>query len=124
MPFLNNMDTHLRTGEIGEGIACDYLQARGYKIIEVNFKRRYGEIDIVTKLKNIFVFVEVKTSASNVMPEWQITPHKLKKFKRIIEGYSLENKLYGIEVRADAIFINFDSKTGDHTLEHVEGIEF
>ncbi|MBI5421117.1 MAG: YraN family protein [Parcubacteria group bacterium] len=118
------MKTHLRTGEIGEGIACDYLRGKGYKIIEVNFKRRYGEIDVVTTLNGIFVFVEVKTSASAVMPEWQITPHKLKKFKRIIEGYLLEKKLYGKEVRADAVFINVDPKTGEHTLEHIEGIEF
>lgn len=118
------MNTHLRTGEIGEGVACDYLEAKGYKIIEVNFKRRYGEIDIVTTLKGVFVFVEVKTSASNVMPEWQITPHKLKKFKRIIEGYLLEKKLYGKDVRADVIFINFNLKTGEHALEHIEGIEF
>jgi len=118
------MNTHLRTGEIGEEIASDYLKTKGYKIIETNFKRRYGEIDIVAKLKNIFVFVEVKTSASSVMPEWQITSHKLKKFKRIIEGYILENKLYGMEMRADTIFINFDSRTGKYALEHVEGIEF
>ncbi|MBI5152850.1 MAG: YraN family protein [Parcubacteria group bacterium] len=118
------MHTHLRTGEIGEGIACDFLKAKGYKIIEINFKRRYGEIDIVTKLNNIFVFVEVKTSASSVMPEWQITPHKLKKFKRIIEGYFLEKKLYGMEVRADVILISFNPKMGEHTLEHIEGIEF
>jgi len=118
------MNTHLRTGEIGEGIACDYLKSNGYTIIELNFKRRYGEIDIVAKFKNMFVFVEVKTSASNVMPEWQITQHKLKKFKRIIEGYVLEKGLHGIEICADAIFINFNPKTSEHTLEHVRGIEF
>ena len=118
------MKTHLRTGGIGEGIACDYLRAKGYKILEINFKRRYGEIDIVAKLKNIFVFVEVKTSASNVLPEWHITSHKLKKFKRIIEGYVFENKLYGTDVRADVVLICLGLMAEERPLEHIEGIEF
>lgn len=50
-------------GKFGEDIACDYLVDKGYKILSRNFFTRYGEIDIVTKLRDSLVFIEVKTRA-------------------------------------------------------------
>lgn len=44
------------TAKLGE-----YLENKGYKIIERNFRKGYGEIDIIATHKNILVFVEVKT---------------------------------------------------------------
>ena len=111
-------------GEIGERLAKEYLLKNSYRIISTNFRKPYGEIDIVTRLKKTLVCVEVKTSASNIKPEWQMTPHKMKKFKRIIEAYLFENNLQEIPVRADAILINLDPLSGNHTLDHIEGLEF
>ena len=48
-------------GNIGEDIACKYLKNIGYRIIERNFSCKQGEIDIVAKDKNEYVFIEVKT---------------------------------------------------------------
>ena len=47
-------------GNFGENLAAQYLQNHGYRIIERNFKARYGEIDIIASIHNILVFVEVK----------------------------------------------------------------
>ena len=49
------------TAVIGEDIAVNYLKKKGYKIIERNFRKGYGEIDIIALKKNVLVFVEVKT---------------------------------------------------------------
>lgn len=43
---------HIRIGKIGENIACEYLESKGYKIIERNFRRKWGEIDIVCKKRS------------------------------------------------------------------------
>ena len=42
---------HIRIGRIGEDIACRYLRSKGYEIIERNFRKKWGEIDIVCKKK-------------------------------------------------------------------------
>ncbi len=51
------------TGKLGEKLAAMYLQAKGYKIIQTNYRsNRFCELDIVAKNKDdIYVFIEVKT---------------------------------------------------------------
>ena len=51
-------------GKIGEDAAADYLMNQGYLIICRNFKCMQGEIDIIAKDGESFVFVEVKTRTS------------------------------------------------------------
>jgi putative endonuclease len=53
------MDTK-KLGKIGERYACDYLVKLGYKIIEVNYFSKMGEIDIIASYKDEIRFVEVK----------------------------------------------------------------
>ena len=48
-------------GKEGEDFAADYLQKQGYEIIDRNFECKQGEIDIIAKEKNEYVFIEVKT---------------------------------------------------------------
>ena len=48
-------------GRIGQNFAEKYLRGLGYKIIVKNFNTRWGEIDIIAKDGDCFVFVEVKT---------------------------------------------------------------
>lgn len=51
-------------GEQGEALAVSYLQTKGYRILERNFRIRSGEIDIIAFDKKSLVFVEVKTRRS------------------------------------------------------------
>lgn len=48
-------------GEAGEEYAVKFLKKKKYKILERNYRKRYGEIDIIAENKNYIVFVEVKT---------------------------------------------------------------
>lgn len=50
-------------GEIGETLACEELQRRGYEIVARRFRWRGGEIDIIARDGRTMVFVEVKTRA-------------------------------------------------------------
>ena len=55
------MVTKSETGKLGEDIACEYLVNRGFIIIERNFRKPWGELDIIAKdSKGVLVFVEVK----------------------------------------------------------------
>ena len=48
-------------GKKGEDIAVKFLKRMGYKIIETNYNTKFGEIDIIAKIKGTLSFIEVKT---------------------------------------------------------------
>ncbi len=79
-------------GNIGENIAERFLAEKRYRIVGKNFRRKFGEIDIIVKATDgMLVFVEVKTlrnyGPEGLKPEDNLSSAKLKKFKRICEGY-------------------------------------
>ncbi len=50
-----------KIGQIGEDAVCQYLEKNGYKVIDRNYLRKWGEIDIVAKKGKMIHFVEVKS---------------------------------------------------------------
>jgi len=115
-------------GNIGEKIAVKYLKNCGYKILEKNFRKRYGEIDIVALKKNGFfsknkelIFVEVKTKTKNkgYNPEENINFRKRKNLIKTAKYYILKNK-YNINWRIDTIIIELDPITRKANLRHIK----
>jgi putative endonuclease len=94
-------DNHLEVGKIGEEIACRFLISKGYKIIDRNFSRSYGELDIIAKKGKNINFIEVKTISrennntvtqetnqiDGYRPEEKVNPNKVLRLRRIIEVY-------------------------------------
>src|SRR5438046_1996750 len=88
-------------GKKGEEIAVQFLKKKGYKILEVNFHKQYGEIDIIAIApsypllgrgegsRGTLVFIEVKTRTSNQFgtPFESITPWKLKSLIKTAQLY-------------------------------------
>jgi putative endonuclease len=56
----DNILMNVKKGMIGENLACDYLLKNGYKILQRNYRSKFGEIDIVALDNKILCFVEVK----------------------------------------------------------------
>jgi len=52
------------TGNLGEKMACGFLENNGYKVIETNYRCRHGEMDIIARQCETLVFVEVRTKKS------------------------------------------------------------
>ncbi len=50
-----------KIGDLGEGISCNYLKNKGFSIIDRNYWKPWGEIDIIASKKGVIHFVEVKT---------------------------------------------------------------
>lgn len=71
--------TNHATGHRAEKDAARYLESLGYKIIELNWKTRYCEIDIVARKEDTIYFIEVKHRSSNRFGDGldYITPKKL-----------------------------------------------
>ena len=98
--------------KFGEDKACEYLKRLGFKIIERNFRKGYGEIDVVAieetkKDGKILVFVEVKTRTSNVFgsPLEAITYWKLKELIKTAQYYKLTHPRLPESLRIDAVSV-------------------
>lgn len=110
-------------GKHGEDIASDFLSKKGFKVIERNFKKRYGEIDIVAIDDNVLVFVEVKTRSSSKYgsPLESITPWKLRAVIKTAQYYKLTHSKLPEQLRIDAISIElFDGRMPK--IEHIKNI--
>lgn len=93
-----------KTGEIGENIAVKFLMKQGYIILDRNYTKKWGEIDIIAEKNNKLYFVEVKSvSRSNLdmvtretldayRPEDNMHPWKLKRLSRAIQTYLMSDK--------------------------------
>jgi putative endonuclease len=103
-------------GQRGEDIAWEYLKKRGYKILERNYRCRYGEIDLVAKDGETIVFVEVKSrrSAAFGEPEESVGVAKQKKISTVALCYLEEKHLHNHEARFDVVSIL--TTTGEHKI--------
>lgn len=89
-----------RIGKIGEEIATKYLVNRGFRVICRNYRKKYGEIDIICEKEHKLFFVEVKSSRINevtrgtdrMMPEEHVDRKKLQKIERTAMAYLEENR--------------------------------
>lgn len=96
-------------GNKGEDLACEYLVKNGYTIIERNKHfSKLCEIDIIAKLKNKIVFVEVKTRKTDAFgaPMESITKSKYNNIKTGVISYVQENKIKDYQIDAIGITLH------------------
>ena len=109
-------DKNIKTGFLGEDIASIFLKNKGFTVIGKNYRKKWGEIDIICKKEETIHFVEVKTIigkiSSGIMPEENVHQEKLKRLFRTIETYCAENKMGDNEWQLDviAVFLDIDNK--------------
>jgi len=107
---LQKSPQQIRLGKLGEDIACVFLSKKGYKILQRNFKARYGELDIIALYENTLVFIEVKTRTNLRFgtPEEAITPRKLHELIQTAQYYVLLHPELPKLLRIDVIGIMMD----------------
>lgn len=95
-------------GQQGEEVAAHYLQAKGYKILERNYRCRSGEVDIVAEEKGDLVFVEVKSRRSKRYgnPAEAVTPRKQGQISKAALCY-LGDRHRGRAARFDVVTVQF-----------------
>ena len=113
-------------GDAGEKIACYFLKNKGYSILEINYQKQTGEIDIIAKLNGTLHFTEVKTRTnfSNDKfgaPQESVNYHKQKRLIKTALFYLLENKYpdnTNWQIDVIAITIDKDKKTAK--INHIK----
>lgn len=122
-----------KVGEIGENVACRFLMKRGFEIVERNYWKKWGEIDIIAKKGGILRFIEVKTVSCVTLdavsyetdayrPEDNIHPWKLKRLSRTMQTYLLEKGNDDIEWQFDVIAIYLDMSNKKAKVNFLEDI--
>lgn len=107
---------NLATGKLGEEIARQYLEKKGYKIIEQNYRTKFGEIDLLARTGSDLVLVEVRTKRGEMFgtPEESINKKKLRKLWL--------NARVKRATRVDAVCIVLKPDNTVERLEHYENI--
>ena len=111
----------------GENKACEYLRKKGYKIIERNFRKRYGEIDIIaidsSETEKVLTFVEVKTRTSDEFgsPLEAISPWKLKSLIKTAQFYKMTHPKLPESLRIDAVSVLLQDGQV-RKIEHIKNI--
>jgi putative endonuclease len=117
-------------GDEGEEHAVKYLEKQGYRIVQRNYLRKWGELDIIAKRKGVLYFVEVKSVTSNFYisgPDWyrpEDNMHRLKaqRLKRAVQSYLAENGL-SIETDWEFSLITVVMKRKSRELYKIEHLE-
>jgi putative endonuclease len=119
-------------GDIGEEFAVKKVEKEGFKVLERNYLRKWGEIDIVAQKENVLYFIEVKTRVTSFYinreewcrPEDNLHQRKLMRLKRAIQTYLLENgRSLEEEWEFSAIIVILKRKTHEvYKIEHLENL--
>ncbi len=107
-------------GRKGEEIAERFLIQKNYEIIQRNYRRYRGEIDLIAKDGGCLVFVEVKSVSSDRFgqPVSKVNQQKQKQLGKIAMAYYQEFDLFDQDSRFDIVTVIF--KGSKHIVNHIE----
>lgn len=111
---------HIELGKTGEIIAKQFLESNGHTVIEINWRFRHKEIDIICKDKNSLIFVEVKTRACDYFQK-PYEAVEIKKQKLLIdaaEAFIIDYTDF-LEIRFDIISIVYNNNKLQ-SIEHIK----
>lgn len=124
-----------KIGEIGENIAIRFLVKHGFSILNRNYTKKWGEIDIVVEKANKLYFIEVKSvsretlndvnheTSDDYRPEENMHPWKLRRLSRTIQTYLLSEKTTAEkEWQVDLLVVSLDMKNKKAKIKVVSDI--
>lgn len=118
------MSHNQKIGKFGETLAKDYLIRHNYKIIGLNVKLSYQELDIVARKHGLTIFIEVKTRVSQVYgpAEDAFAYRKSERFRWGIEMFIKNNKISADNIRADLITVDINRLNKTARIKHIKDV--
>ncbi len=121
------MTTKSEFGAWAEDYVAQYLELKKYKILTKNYKKPWGEIDIVAEKDKILIFVEVKASKKELAgfePENRINPEKLRRLYRAVQTYLASRKYPPNQKhQIDVVSLTVDRDKGVAKIKHFKNID-
>lgn len=114
-------------GYLGEKYVAQYLEGKGYALMDRNYRKPWGEVDLIVKKDGVLVFVEVKASRAyraGFEPEVRANPEKMAKVHRTARTYLAQMRYpEDQEWQIDIISITFDTINKSAQIRHFKNIE-
>lgn len=109
-----------RLGDWGEEQAARYLESKGLRILERNYRCKLGEMDLIAYDGEYIIFIEVKTRTSNAygFPMEAVGKRKQTKYIQMASAYIKEKGMYGKSFRFDVIEI-MTKEQGKPSINHI-----
>jgi putative endonuclease len=119
-------DPRHRLGALGEQLAAEHLVRRGFRILERNYRTRWGELDIVAFDGQTLAFCEVKTrriGQGDGTPFESLHEGKRRRVRKMAGSWMRERGARPVAraIRCDAIAVTFDRAGRLVAIEHLEG---
>ena len=113
--------TNKELGALGEKLAADYLKKNGHKILEKNYKCRYGEVDIIARDGEEIAFIEVKTRPGNpyVRGMYAVDRKKQEHILRCAARY-LADTACTLQPRMDVMELELDAENRLLRVNHIK----
>lgn len=98
---------HIELGRAGEDLAADWYRARGYLVIDRNWRAPIGEIDLVVRTGRVVVIVEVKTRRTDAfgVPASAVDAPKQQRLRRLAAAWLASHRIRRVDVRFDVVSI-------------------
>ncbi len=129
-------------GALGERLVVRHLENKGFQHLESNFRKKYGELDVIMKKGDRLHFLEVKSvSRENLrsrmansvnretyrdssvhMPEENVGPRKIKKISRMISVYLGERGMRSVEWQFDVAVVLVDQKNHFACIKFIKNV--
>lgn len=112
-------------GDLGEKLAADFIADKGYRVIDTNFRRPFGEIDLIAKKGKVVIFFEVKTrksAISDIFPgELSVNRPKQRRIIKTCRSYLAEKRFPPYqEWQIDVLSIAIDKEAETARIKHIE----
>ncbi|MEY2671664.1 MAG: hypothetical protein RL687_81 [Candidatus Parcubacteria bacterium] len=124
-----------KIGELGEDVACTFLGKQGYSVLERNYTKKWGEVDIIAEKGNVLYFMEVKAKSVSSLdyvsdetksgwfrPEENVHMWKRKRLARVIQTYLIHNRIGNREWQFDILVVYLDLENRKARVKRMENI--
>ena len=130
----NFISSSQKIGQLGEDIACKFLMKHGFSILERNYTKKWGEIDVIAKKEDRLYFIEVKAVSCETLPDFKnentfikrpeenMHPWKLKRLSRTIQTYLIHNRIGNTPWQFDVLLVYLDLGNRTARVRTIENV--
>ena len=112
------MQIQQELGFKGETLVANYLKKQGFTIRALNYRQRYGEIDIIAIKDEVLVFVEVKLRQADLFHLSEVvSPSKQRKIIMTAQRYIVEHNMHETVQRFDIALLH--AQGGDYAITYI-----